>query len=164
MSVFTRFDSNLDIRYDMEASKILKDDYWRLLKPFTYYIGSLPSDKYVVVPEGYLSDGASTPFFVRSLLPKMGRYSQAAFLHDWLCEHYYYLEKNHSPEFTQCVWINRKEIDRIFYEALKVLEVPSWRRFVIKAGLEVWRLFVDREQPKRNELKMKLEREYLDKK
>lgn len=158
MSEFTKFDSELDIVYDAHASSVLGDDYWRVTRQFTYYIGTLPSDKFVVVPVGFLSDGASTPFFVRALLPKMGKYSQAAFMHDWMCEHYTYSKIDPETKKVFIVHTSRKEIDRVFYEALKVLEVPSWKRFLIKAGLEIYRFIVDPMEPVISEEKRELEK------
>lgn len=38
----------------------------------------------VTVPEGYVTDFASIPFFARWLLPQAGHSARAAVLHDWL--------------------------------------------------------------------------------
>lgn len=39
-----------------------------------------------VVPSGYRTDFASVPRFFWRIFPPIGRYCQAAVLHDWLCD------------------------------------------------------------------------------
>lgn len=158
MSSFTGFDCGLYIRYCPEASRILGRDYWLLHKGFTYYIGKLNSDMFVEVPKGFLSDGASVPRLARILLPRMGSHSQASFLHDWLCEEYtvcYNVEGG-----TMCLSIDRVQIDRIYYEALKVSRVSFWRRFFIRVGVGGYRILFRPKRPKVNQIKRKLEEEF----
>lgn len=42
----------------------------------------------ITVPQGYVTDLASIPFFARWLLPQAGHSARAAVLHDWLCARY----------------------------------------------------------------------------
>ena len=39
----------------------------------------------IVVPEDFVSDGASVPQIFWSLFPPFGKYLEAAIVHDWLC-------------------------------------------------------------------------------
>lgn len=157
MSSFTRFTAANQLEEDFRASRILDKRHWRVTEGFRYYIGHEGSDKYVDVPTGFLTDGASVPFFLQWLIPPLGEYSQACTLHDWLCEHYEITQViNGVP--TQ-VRIDRKEIDRIFYEAMRVLEVSAWRRNVIQVGVDAYRAVVQPTKPKINQKKRKLESE-----
>ena len=160
MSSFKRFKGDLIITYDAYASVKLKDDYWLLLTSFIYYIGKNNSDRYVVVPKWFLSDGASVPWIARILIPKMGRHSQAAFLHDWLCENYYILEE--TDGIVKPVKVSRKEIDRIFCEALGVLNVAKWRILLIKVSLFLYRLYKNPTKPNIIKPKAELQKRYQE--
>lgn len=54
-----------------------------------------------MIPSGYISDGASTPRILWSIIPPFGRYLKAAVIHD-------YGYTNNPAE------LSRKEIDEIF--------------------------------------------------
>lgn len=43
------------------------------------------------IPKGYVTDFASVPKFLWSILPPLGRHNLAALLHDWMLD---YLAKN----------------------------------------------------------------------
>lgn len=152
---YSQFDGNLYITFSWEASDYLGKEYWLLRKSFTYYVGKIGSDMWVTVPAGFLSDGASVPGLVRGLVPRMGRLSQPAFLHDYLCETYEVSTEN-GTEIKQ-IPINRKLVDRIFFEALLVSKVPAWRIFVIKLVLNLHRLIRRPTKPKVSDRKKKME-------
>lgn len=157
MSTFTRFTAKEQLTYDEEASRILGKTYYRVVPGFRYYIGKEDSDKYVDIPTGFLTDGASVPFLFQVLIPTLGEYSQATTLHDFLCERYEITQViNGVP--TQ-VKIDRAEIDRILYEAMRVLEVAAWRRNVIQVGVDAYRVFKRPTKPVVNPKKTELERE-----
>lgn len=134
---FTRFNAKLLVIYDDSASKILDDDYSRLVRSFRYYLGEKNSDRWVDIPVGFLTDGASVPRFLWSLIPPWGSYGQAAVLHDWLCENPYHLYQ------SKRIAMNRAEVDAVLYEALEVLQVNSVVRKAIKVGVDLNR-FVSR--------------------
>ncbi len=104
---------------------------WRLLKPFTYRIGSKYSRTYIKVPRYFITDWASIPRFL-FFLPDWATYSKSPVLHDWL----YHQKKIMGKP------ISRKRADDIFIEAMEV----DWRthrsRYWV-AHLEYWavRLF-----------------------
>jgi hypothetical protein len=155
MSSFTRFSNDGGLVFDSNASKKLGKTYYRVLTGFRYYIGHEGSDKYVDVPTRFLTDGASTPWFVWWAVPPLGEYSQATTLHDYLCEHYEITQViNGVP--TQ-VKIDRKEVDRILYEAMRVLEVAAWRRNVIQVGVDGYRILTNPTKPNASPLKLALQ-------
>lgn len=66
-----------------------------------------------IVPDGFVTDGASTPKALWGLFPPLGRYSIAAVVHDHLYR-------------TRA--FDRKTCDKIFLALMVFLEVPRWRR------------------------------------
>ena len=134
MSSFTRFSSELSIRYDAEASRVLGTNHWRVVTPFRFYIGSVDSGRWVYIPEGYLTDGASVPSIFWSLLPPWGVYGQAAVVHDIVCE-YLTITDNGLPHH-----ISRAECDSISLEAMIALQVPATKRSVIYGAVCAYRL------------------------
>ena len=156
MSTFTRFTAKEQLVFDQNASEILGKTYYRVIPGFRYYIGHEDSDKYVDVPTGFLTDGASVPFFLQWLIPPLGEYSHATTLHDFLCERYEITQViNGVP--TQ-VKIDRAEVDRILYEAMRVLEVDAWKRNVIQVGVDLHRVVKRPTKPVVNPKKAELER------
>lgn len=95
---------------------------WCLTTEFGYAIGSENSGKTVDVPRGFSTDFASVPFFLWFILPKWGKYGNAAVIHDFL----YYDQS-----------ISRHAADDIFAEAMTVLEVPFWKKFLLYAGVRL---------------------------
>ncbi len=81
-----------------------------LYESVSYDVGGPNSGDRITVPAGFLTDFASIPKAFRGLIDRMGKHSGAAIIHDYL-----YVTQDRS----------RKESDRIFLEAMKVLKV-SW--------------------------------------
>lgn len=88
---------------------------FRVVRPFIYALGALDSGHLLIVPPGFQTDFASVPFGFRWLVPVVGRHGKAAVLHDWL-----YASKI----------MPRREADRVFLEAMMILEVRPWRRLL----------------------------------
>lgn len=86
---------------------------WRLVKKFTYRVGSRYSRRFINVPAGFLTDWASVPKFLFWLLPWWAKFSKPFPLHDWLYKTKSIMGKP----------ITRKEADDIFLEAMLV----AWR-------------------------------------
>src|SRR5690606_2717654 len=141
----------LDIRYDPVASAILGQDHWRVLTSFRYYIGDKYSGRWVFVPAGYLTDGASVPKIFHNVVGPWGAHGQAAVVHDILCE-YLSITQDGLP-----VLITRKQANLIFLEAMEVLSVPAWRREVMYAAVEGYRIVGGGEQPSNTPVKRQLE-------
>ena len=114
MSRFTRI---------LVVSPLADGKTWYLREDFGYDIGAEGSRDTVDVPVGFLTDFASVPRLLWWLLPRWGRYGNAAVIHDFLYAH----------QSRQ-----RREADRIFFEAMGVLRV-GW--FVRHTLFAVVRLF-----------------------
>ena len=87
---------------------------WQLTRGFTYHVGSKHSRNKIIVPAGFITDYASVPRFLWSLIPPWGKYGKAAIIHDFLYQQ------------RLC---SRKFADTTFREAMQVLGVKSWRVF-----------------------------------
>ena len=72
----------------------------------------------VVVPRGFVSDGASVPRALWSIYPPFGKYLEAAIVHDWYCV---LGHKGESP-------IDYKVAADVFKEAMEVCNASWWRR------------------------------------
>lgn len=83
---------------------------WVLRKQFSYDVGEEGSGETIVVPAGFITDFASIPRAFWAILPKWGKYGNAAVVHDYLyC--------------TQPEQYCRRRADEIFLEAMLVLNV-----------------------------------------
>ena len=154
MSSFTAFSGPLNTEYDFEASRILGKDHWRVTKSFRYFIGGLGSDRWVTVPAGYLTDGASVPSVLWSRLPPWGQYGQAAVVHDLLCESLSIVEAGRPVSIT------RAEADAILTEAMEVLGVDEKKRNWIARGVTLYRWVARPSWPSWDSTKRRLESEW----
>ena len=104
--------------------RIGRNGHWLLIEDCAYV-----SDKIgkVVVPSGFETDLASIPRIFTPLFPKNGRHRAAAIVHDYLCR------TNYEP---------RSMADKVFLEAMKVLEVPRWRRWSMFAAVRTMTFFM----------------------
>ncbi len=89
---------------------------WVLVEPFGYDVGELGSGDTIEVVRGFKTDFASIPRLFWIVLPKWGKYGNAAVIHDWL----YFTQQR-----------TREEADRILFEAMQVLTVPRWQQYPI---------------------------------
>ena len=85
---------------------------WVTRKEFGYDVGKEGSEDSIDVPIGFMTDFASIPRPLWIILPRWGKYGNAAVIHD-----YCYWDQSRS----------RLESDRIFHEAMGVLQVPKWK-------------------------------------
>ena len=88
---------------------------FRLYNDFTY----LWKREYIEihVKRGFVTDFASIPRFARLLIPKLGRYTKAAVIHDALYQ-------DIVPGFR----FTRAEADLVFLDAMADLGVVKWKR------------------------------------
>jgi len=89
---------------------------WVIVRPFGYDVGREGSDDRIDVRVGFMTDFASIPRLFWIVLPKWGKYGNAAVVHDWL----YWTQRRSRPSS-----------DRILREGMEVLAVPGWQRLVI---------------------------------
>lgn len=91
---------------------------WILKRAFKFYYADDAGNplKEVIVPEGFVTDFASTPKALYPFFPPIGIYNKAAMVHDFL----------YSKECP--VAIERAQADLFFLQAMAVLKVPKWKR------------------------------------
>ncbi|HZD23820.1 MAG TPA: DUF1353 domain-containing protein [Acidimicrobiia bacterium] len=92
---------------------------WKLVEPFAYE-GNIEC---FMVPKDFTTDFASVPRLVVWLLPRYGRWTQAAVLHDYL------------SDLARQGKFDRFDADGIFNRALRELDVPFLRRWIMWAGV-----------------------------
>jgi hypothetical protein len=89
---------------------------WVIRRDFGYDIGEEGSGDTIDVPIGFKTDFASVPRILWSLIPRWGKYGNAAVVHDFL----YWDQK-----------LTRKKCDELFLEAMCVLNVSLPQRKLI---------------------------------
>ena len=100
----------------------LDDFNWKLEQPLRYR-GRVDL---FVVPTGSETDFASIPKIFQWLLPRSGRYTKPAVLHDYLCRH---------PKESKCTV---EDADGLFRRSMAELEVPFLRRWIMWTAVR-WR-------------------------
>jgi Protein of unknown function (DUF1353) len=113
--------SEVDVKEapDKNNPELQDPKFWEVLKPITYHARALDFTAEV----GMLTDFASVPRMFVWLLPRYGRYTKAAILHD----HLWGEEVPHT--------ISRRDADGIFRQAMRQLEVPFLRRWIMWAAV-----------------------------
>ena len=111
---------------------------WIILSDFGYEIGDEGSGNIINVPIGTYTDFASIPRLLWAILPRWGKYGNAAVIHDWL-----YWDQGRS----------RAEADKIFFEGMGVLEVAEWKRFAIYYAVRWfgWAAWLSNQRKKRTQ-------------
>ena len=103
----------------------ISEQKWKLLKQMDYQ----GAKELFQVPVGQTTDFASVPRIFVWFLPRYGRYTKAAILHDYLWE-----EK--VPE-----GMSRIDADGLFRQAMRELNVPFLRRWIMWAAVRWAALF-----------------------
>ena len=89
---------------------------WQVTEDFRWYFEEVDGDS-VIIPKGFIFDGASIPFPITVVLPKVHPdYMQSAALHDYLLDNLRAI-------------LTRNFIDIQFYNSLRVLgnsKIRSW--------------------------------------
>ena len=96
---------------------------WIIRSDFGYDIGEEGSDESINVPVGFITDFASIPRILWGVIPRWGRYGNAAVVHDY------------------CYWsqtYTRKRSDEIFMEGMTVLQVSSLLRHIIYFAVRIF--------------------------
>lgn len=101
----------------------LQDRYlWKMFQPFAFYLTEDNSD-IIVVPAGFVTDLASVPRVFWSLMPPDGKYAKAAIIHDYLYDN---------------GLRTKKQADLIFLDAMRVLNVPRWKRAILYLAVRLF--------------------------
>lgn len=79
----------------------------------------------IIVPESFISDGASVPRPLWSIFHPFGRYLEAAIIHDWLCV---------EGKAGRC-YCNSREAHQVFREAMQVQGVCFHKRWSMWLGV-----------------------------
>lgn len=95
---------------------------WVVMVPFGYDVGGAAGDT-VKVDVGFMTDFASVPRPLWSLIPKWGKYGYATVIHDWLY-------------WTQPM--PRKQADDILLQGMKDLRVRFWHKYPIYAAVRLF--------------------------
>jgi len=106
----------------------ISDTRWKVLTPFVYRA----TNEVYTVPAGEETDFASVPRPFVWFIPRYGRYTKAAILHDRLCR----LAEEGS--------FSRRDADGVFRQAMRTLNVAFLRRWIMWAGVR-WGALVTRE-------------------
>ncbi len=104
---------------------------WRLEQVLIYEVGALGSGRTIVVPTGFVTDGASVPRVLWALLPSWGTYSRAAVVHDLLC-------RLLSEDRPHAQARDRKTADAIFYEAMVVCGTGMTMRWIMWGAVRAY--------------------------
>lgn len=96
----------------------------QLLEGFVYEVGMLGSGDSIEAPAGFVTDFVSRPWWGGWLFSSFDGCAKAAVVHDALI--------TLRPRTR-----SRREIDRIFREALGVLGAPAWKRWLMWAAVRV---------------------------
>jgi hypothetical protein len=134
MEIVGSYDRVVGILYALAPSVQNKEDLWFTDADFTFYIGPITDNKYVTVPKGFQTDGASVPRMFWSIFPPWGIYGQAAIVHDYLCVSRKLTSYGQEPIRL----LMQKEIDDIFYAAMKVAGTPIWKRAIIYGAVRLF--------------------------
>jgi hypothetical protein len=92
---------------------------WKLLQSYISWNGS------VVVPDGFITDGASIPWFLRWRFSPTGKYFGAAIVHDYIL-------------VTTSDW---KRANVEFEHEMKALNVSKFDKTVMVSTVKVWAWF-----------------------
>ena len=111
--------------------------HWKLHTKFAYDCDREGSGMSIIMPAGFVTDGASIPRPLWSLIGSpWGRYGKAAVLHDWL---YQSAGKPVGLAFgVDMVVLQRKYADDVFLQAMEVLGVAPWRRNLMYWGVRTF--------------------------
>lgn len=110
----------------------LDGHYWEVLVPFDYHIGAPDGIEHVIVPKGFITDFASIPRALWSVLSPTGSYGKAAVVHDFL-----YKMRIVEAAGLQPRLVERGEADSIFREAMDVLCVRRLTRWTVYSGVRM---------------------------
>ena len=96
---------------------------WVLMCGFGYARGAEDSGDVIEVPKGFVTDFASVPRLIQWLVPRWGKYGNAAIIHDWL-----YWQQGGS----------RREADLVLLEAMAVIKVFPLLKYVIYCAVRIF--------------------------
>lgn len=122
-----------------EGDPILRGErcQWQLSGPLTYDVGAEGSGETLTVPVGFITDLASIPQLVTNAFPPDGPWAKAAVIHDALYASCGTMVFSGRTWRTRARPYTRAEADGVLREAMGVLKVPAWKRFVIWSAVRL---------------------------
>lgn len=108
------------------VSPLADGNTWVLIRDFGYEVGAEGSGDIIDCKIGFMTDFASIPRPFWAILPKWGKYGNAAVVHDWL----YWSQRR-----------TRAQSDQILFEGMGALSVPAWQRYLIYWAVRLFGIF-----------------------
>lgn len=149
------YDAQLELIYSNKATEDLGVDYWVVNAEFTCVLDTA-KDQYVIIPQGFLTDGASVPRMFWSFFPSWGKYGQAATVHDFLCEYLIISDNGRIRNIT------REECDKYFLKLMIEMKINRVKRTLMYQGVSMYRRFGKVKTPSITAKKVALENLLLD--
>lgn len=114
-----------------EASRVFNRDLFYTDEEMRFVTDHNDEEITIIVPVGFLTDGATIPKVFQKLLPVWDTYYQAAVFHDYLCEYLMvYLGDTLIP-----LKITRTTADAIFNKLMKILNTNPIKRKIVNGGV-----------------------------
>ena len=101
---------------------------WILRRGFKFYYENHKTGyrEDVIIPEKFITDFASTPRIFYPVFPPIGIYNKAAMVHDYLYS-------------VDCkILVSRIDADLFFLQAMEVLGVKKWKRFLMFYAVRIF--------------------------
>ena len=115
----------------MVIEEIVPGSTWRTVSDLVYEIGYLGSGRFVIVPAGTVTDGASIPRPLSAVLAVWGTYGRAALLHDYL----YQQLRIGKPHVYAA---DRRAAAALFFAAMQPLGTSAWLRWLMWAAVRIF--------------------------
>lgn len=105
--------------------------HFKLTHDFKYF--SELGGREIKVPKDHPTDFASVPQVFLSLIPRVGTYGKATVIHDYLC-----VQSWEEPDIFE----SREEADKIFLEAMGVLNVFWPIKHIMFIAVWLWSIYL----------------------
>lgn len=127
--------------YSKQASQILGKNYWYLRDDVKVRIEFKSLVWSFIIPQGYLTDGATVPRLAWSIVPLWDECTNAVLLHDYLC--------NYSVTSTdgELYPLNRENIDLLFLRTMEFYGVHWFKRKLMYGCVRLWAKLFKYEKP-----------------
>ena len=103
------------------VGELVGKNKWKVFKEFDYHVGSYPSLEIIHVPIDFITNFASVPRIFWFIISPIDDHGKAAVVHDYL--------------YT-IGYAKRSVCDKIYLEALIVLNVAKWKRTIMYWGVK----------------------------
>lgn len=96
---------------ELKVSPMPDGKFFKVLRDFTYRIGSRYSRYLIRVRRGELTDFASVPKFIRPLLPEWAKINKSSVLHDIMYRHQRIMGEPITRKFADDTWCDAMLIE-----------------------------------------------------